>query len=329
MSATASDGQTATVVTNTRVREGHDKEFEAWQARMNELVSRFDGFVSREVLPPTPPEQLDWVIIQRFERPEQLKAWLESPQRAEMVAQIGSALEGDDAVNVFVGHEAEAGEAQGPVTAVIMTTVATGHGKEFERWHARVKERQSTYPGFLGCEVQPPTGTFQQEWVTLLRFDSNEHLDNWLESGERTQLLREAEEIIDRSNERRVRTSFEGWFKFGADDKPPPGWKQAAIVLLCLFPVVMLEITLLNPVLAWMNVAPATFIANVISVGVLTWPLIPLASRATQWWLSPRPDAGSAVRWGGPALLVCLYAIAIVFFHFFAGWVHVTPIKSL
>jgi antibiotic biosynthesis monooxygenase (ABM) superfamily enzyme len=210
-----------------------------------------------------------------------------------------------------------------------MTSVAPGNEKEFERWHARVRERQATYPGFLGCEVQPPTGTFQQEWVTLLRFDSNEHLDNWLQSDDRSRLLREADEIIDRSNQRRVRTSFEGWFKFGADDKPPPSWKQAAIVLLCLFPVVMLEITLLNPVLAWINVAPATFIANVISVGVLTWPLIPLASKAMQWWLSPRPDAGPAVRWGGPAALVCLYAVAIVFFHFFAGWVHVTPITSL
>ena len=158
MSTKTSDRQTATVVTNTRVRDGHHKEFEAWQAGMNDVISRFDGFVSREVLPPTPPDQLDWVIIQRFERPEQLKAWLESPLRAQMLAQIEPALEGDDAVNVFVGREAEADGSQGPVTAMIMTTVTPGHEKEFERWHARVKERQSKSPGFLGCEVQPPTG---------------------------------------------------------------------------------------------------------------------------------------------------------------------------
>ena len=329
MSATTTDSQTATVVTNTRVRDGHAEEFEAWQSRMNDVISRFDGFVSREVLPPTPPDQLDWVIIQRFERPDQLKTWLESPQRAEMLAQIKPALEGDDAVNVFVGHEAEEGEAEGPVTAMIMTVVKPGQEKAFQRWHARVQEHQSKYPGFLGCEVQPPTGMFQEEWVTLLRFDSQDHLDNWLSSDERAQLMREASEVIGSSSERRVRTSFEGWFKFGADDKPPPSWKQAAIVLLCLFPVVMLEIKLLNPLLQWMNLAPATFIANVISVGLLTWPLIPLASRAMGWWLSPQPDAGNAVRWGGPALLVCLYAVAIVLFHFFAGWVHVTPVTSL
>jgi uncharacterized protein len=329
MSAPPTDKQTATVVTNTRVREGHDGEFEAWQSRMNEVVSRFDGFVSREVLRPRPPDQLDWVIIQRFERPEQLKAWLESPERAEMLTQITAALDGADAVNVFVGHEAEERGTEGPVTAMIMTQVMPGQEQQFERWHARVKERQSKFPGFLGCEVQPPMGTFQQEWVTLLRFDSAGHLDAWLQSDERAKLLREADEIIDRSDERRVRTSFEGWFKFGADNKPPPSWKQAAIVLLCLFPVVILEITFLNPILAWMNVAPATFIANVISVGVLTWPLIPLASRAVGWWLSPSPGAEKAVRWRGVALLVCLYAVSIVFFHFFTNWVHIAPITSL
>jgi antibiotic biosynthesis monooxygenase (ABM) superfamily enzyme len=329
MSTATSDGQTATVVTNTRVRDGHDKEFEAWQERMNELISGFDGFVSREVLPPAPPDQPDWVIIQRFERPEQLKAWLESPERAKMLDQIRPALEGDDAVNVFVGHEAEASVPEGPVTAMIMTSVAPGHEKEFQRWHARVQEHQSKYPGFLGCEVQAPTGMFQQEWVTLLRFDSKEHLDDWLGSDERKALLREAREIIDRSSERRVRTSFEGWFKFGADHRPPPTWKQSAIVLLVLFPVVMLEITFLNPVLRWMNVAPATFIGNAISVGLLGWPLMPLAIKAMQWWLSPPPEAPRSVRWRGPVLLVCLYALAIVFFHFFTDWVHITPISSL
>jgi uncharacterized protein len=269
------------------------------------------------------------VIIQRFERPEQLKAWLESPQRARMLAQIRPALDGDDAVNVFVGHEAEANESQGPVTAVIMTEVTPGREHEFEQWHARVKARQSTYPGFLGCEVQPPTGMFQEAWVTLLRFDSKQHLENWLQSTERTQLLREADEIIDRSTERQVRTSFEGWFKFGTDHRPPPSWKQSAIVLLMLFPVVMLEITFLSPILGWMNVAPGTFIENLISVGLLAWPLMPLAIRAMRWWLSPRPDAGSWVRWGGPVLLISLYAIAIVFFHFFTGWVHIAPITRL
>jgi len=329
MTTATSDRQTATVITNTRVRDGRDKEFETWQERMNDVISGFDGFLSREVLPPTPPDQLDWVIIQRFERPDQLKAWLDSSQRAEMLAQISPALEDEDAVNVFVGHEADADGSQGPVTAVIMTEVTPGHEREFQQWHARVKARQSTYPGFLGCEVQPPTGMFQEEWVTLLRFDSKEHLDNWLESVERRQLLREAEEIIDRSTERQVRTSFEGWFRFGADHRPPPIWKQSAIVLLVLFPVVMLEIAFLNPLLQWMNVAPATFIGNLISVGLLGWPLMPLAIKAMQWWLSPRPQAGSLVRWGGPVLLVSLYAISIVFFHFFTGWVHIAPIKIL
>jgi hypothetical protein len=327
VSTSASDLLTATVVTNTRVREGHSTKFAAWQAQMNEVIAGFDGFLSMEVIPPSPPVQRDWVIIQRFQRPEQLKAWLDSDERVRMVAEIRPVLEGDDAINVFVGKEA-AGPV-GPVTAVIMTLVKPGHEDAFKAWHDRVKTAQATYPGFLGCEVQAPTGMFQEEWVTLLSFDSQEHLDAWLESDARRRLLREAEEIIERSRERRVRTSFEGWFKFGPDDRPPPSWKQSALVLLVLFPVVMLEIVFLNPVLAWMNVAPGTFVANVISVSVLGFLLMPLAIRAMNWWLHPPPARARAVALRGSALLVALYAIAIVFFYFLAHWVVIHRITSL
>jgi antibiotic biosynthesis monooxygenase (ABM) superfamily enzyme len=41
----------------------------------------------------------------------------------------------------------------------------------------------------------------------------------------------------------KVATAFSGWFTFGdAPDQVQPNWKQAMVVLLSLFPVVMLEL---------------------------------------------------------------------------------------
>ena len=56
---------------------------------------------------------------------------------------------------------------------------------------------------------------------------------------------------------------------------------------------------------------------------------MPLAINAMQWWLSPRPEAGLAIRLGGPALLVSLYSLAIVFFYFFTGWAQLGRIASV
>ena len=77
-------------------------------------------------------------------------------------------------------------------------------------------------------------------------------------------------------------------FRFG--DEPGlvvTNWKQAMIVLLALFPVVMLELLHLSPLLRDLDVAVATFIGNLLSVAAPMWMLVPWADRAFDWW--PRP----------------------------------------
>ena len=165
--------------------------------------------------------------------------------------------------------------------------------------------------------------------MTLLRFDSNEHLENWLDSAERKELLREADGIIDRSTERRVRTSFEGWFKFGADDKPPPSWKQAAIVLLVSVPGRDAR----DHATQSGTQVDERRARHLHRERDQRRPpdLAPDAARdqGDAVVALPAPGSRMRVRWGGPALLISLYALAIVFFHFFTGWVHISPITSL
>lgn len=113
----------------------------------------------------------------------------------------------------------------------------------------------------------------------------------------------------------RVATAFSGWFTFG--DTPgqvPPNWKQAMIVLLTLFPVVMLELLYLSPLLQSLNLAVATFIGNLLSVAALTWALVPWANRAFGWWLRPTTNTSPAVEAAGVALIIGLYALSVVVF---------------
>lgn len=92
----------------------------------------------------------------------------------------------------------------------------------------------------------------------------------------------------------------------------PPNWKQAMVVLLALFPVVMAELRWLSPMLGNLEQALATFIGNALSVALLTWLLMPLMVRALHWWLVPAP---AQARWTVPAgtvLIFGLYAVEIV-----------------
>ena len=318
----------ATVVTNTCVTPGHEGEFAAWQEQMSRLVASFPGFVSAEVIPPFPPTQVDWVIIQRFKSQELLSNWLASAQRADMLKRIQPVLVGDDSVNVFVGEGAP-GPSQ-ETTAVIMTKVAKDAEDDFMAWQERIEAVQSKAPGYLGCEVQPPVPGFQEEWVMMLRFDSPDNLNAWLASSERQELIDESKQFVERSIIRQARNGFANWFAFGsARQGMAPAWKNNYIVLLGLYPIVMLEILFLNPYLEWLPLPVGNFVGNIISVGVLGWPVIWLLSKWFAWWLVPleRPTPGRD--WRGALIVLAIIAVMGVGFYFLGEAVTVTPVTSI
>src|SRR4051812_5335648 len=64
-----------TIVTQTRVRPGDEVTFSHWQKGTSEVIARFPGFIQQTVMPPSPPAQLDWVILQRFTHSDAATAW--------------------------------------------------------------------------------------------------------------------------------------------------------------------------------------------------------------------------------------------------------------
>lgn len=305
----------ATVVTNTCVSREHEADFAAWQTEMNKVIETFPGFQAWQVIPPFPPAQVDWVIVQRFGTQEEARNWLESPQRARMVERIRPMLVGRDSINVFVGSDAPTPSEE--TTAVIMTKVAPDREDDFRDWQRRLDQEQSKFPGYLGCELQAPVRGFQEHFVTMLRFDSAEHLNGWLESPERRQLIDQSNDFVEKSIVRWARDGFGNWFAFGQQRQGmAPAWKNNYIVLFGLYPIVMLEIFFLNPLVYWMPIPVGNFIGNIISVGILGWPVIWLLSKWMAWWLVPKdhPTPGRDV--GGAVLILFIIAVMGLVFYF-------------
>jgi antibiotic biosynthesis monooxygenase (ABM) superfamily enzyme len=303
----------ATAVTTVRVRRGEEGAFAGWLTQVNEIVATFPGYISAVVMPPVPPSQSDWVMVQRFRTLEQLRAWLDSDERRSLLDKSASLLVDEGTTNVIEGQTAEL-SPHDMVTEIITVSVKPGKEEAYHAWVDRIRQIEANFPGYRGLQLQPPIPGLQDDWVSLLRFDSSEHLNAWLESDARRAALREVEPFIDRS-EQQVATAFSGWFTFGdAPDQVPSNWKQAMVVLLALFPVVMLELLYLSPQLRSLNLAVATFIGNLLSVAALTWLLVPWVNRAFGWWLRPKANPSLSVEAAGVALIVCLYALSVVVF---------------
>ena len=173
---------------------------------------------------------------------------------------------------------------------------------------------QSKAAGFQGYRLEPPVLGVQDDWLAILRFDSEPHLQAWLESPARHKLLEETADFIEEFHARVVRTGFEQWFPGGGSASAPAAWKQNMVVLLLLYPVVFLfGFWVQNPLLIKAARLPfplALFIGNVISVILLNY-LVPWASRLLGWWLSPKGERRARVTLAGAVLIVALYAACI------------------
>ena len=302
-----------TIVTQTRVRDNGVDAFAKFQATISAAVATQPGFIEQSMLPPDPPTQVDWVILQRFVTAANAIAWLRSDLRRTLLAEIQPVLAGVDDVHLV--HDAATGALPSPVAAVITTRVRPGREKEYRGWEQRIAVAQAGYPGFQGYRFEPPIPGVQENYVAILRFESEETLQGWMNSPERHRLLEQAERLTDDVHARIVRSGFSQWFP----DAPAraPAWKMNMIVLLLLYPVVFLfGLWVQTPILMRNIGLPfwlALFIGNVASVLILNY-LVPWASTGFRWWLSAAPSQNTRNDWVGTGLIVGLYCILMLVF---------------
>jgi antibiotic biosynthesis monooxygenase (ABM) superfamily enzyme len=303
----------ATIVTQTRVADGGTAGFGQFQSNISAAVAKQPGFIAQSVLPPNPPVQVDWVILQQFQTVEDAALWLRSDTRERLLASARRYLVGPDDVHLL--REGQAGPLPAPVSMVITTKVIPGQEAEFRRWELRMAAEQARAPGFSGYRLEPPIPGVQDDFVAILRFESDTTLQGWMDSPKRAALLREAEPFTVTFGTRVVQAGFSQWFT--PKGNGPAVWKQNMVVLLMLYPVVFLfGLWVQTPVLMRSWGVPfwlALFIGNVASVVLLNW-LVPWASRVFGWWLAPREPAPGWTNPAGVAAVVGLYCVVMAVF---------------
>lgn len=303
-----------TLMVQTRIREGQEDAFGRWQSRISAAVAAQPGFLEQSVMPPNPPAQPDWVILQRFSRQSDAVAWLRSEGRQALLAEAHSLLAGLDDVHLV--PDGAGGALPAPASAVIATRVKPGQEAAFRRWEQRIAVAQARAPGFQGYRFQPPVPGVQEDWLAILRFDSERSLQGWMESPERQALLAESAALTEEFHARVVRTGFEPWFA-GGGRPVPPAWKQNMVVIALLYPVVFLfGIAIQTPILIQYGGLPfwlALFIGNVVSVLLLA-RLVPWLGRLLGWWLTPGGQADWRWDVAGAGLMLGVYAACLLVF---------------
>lgn len=295
MASSGSADSPASIVRHTRVRPGCEEQYAAWRARVTTALAAQPGLIRVEIHPPDEAQD-DWVAVERFASTSAAQEWLDSPVRRELAASAEHLVSAPDTVTLISEAAPSAGEG---VTAVITNRVRPQAEGQYRQWLQRIQGAQSRFPGYQGVSVQPPIDGVSPDWVSLLQFDTAEHLRAWMESPECAALTAEAEPLLDVGEYRVARASFRNWLPESERAAEPAVWKVNAIVLLVLYPVVLLTVVFINPILAPLGVALTVFIGNAIGVAATGFWLVPWAAGKMSRWLSPDPaDEPRATRLG-------------------------------
>lgn len=301
----------AVLIATANVHPGSNETFSAWQAAYATAVSKFPGFISTDIVPPNKASDA-WMIIVNFESEQLINAWQNSAEHTEILRKVVPLLESGKLEETISTGDKES-TSSSDVTEVIFSKVRPGMADRYREWAGRIQSAQAKYPGYRGMYLQPPAGGKDGHWTSILRYDSAAHLEAWMNAPERKLFLSETKEFIESEDMMRLATSFPGWVPIDPlTGKGPPDWKTAMLVLLGLFPIVLLEMKFLSPVLAvcGFHASLATFIGNAISVALTSFITMPLFVRWFGWWLFPTGNPTATSR--GLGMLVVLFALEVI-----------------
>ena len=174
--------------------------------------------------------------------------------------------------------------------------VPQGRDFPFKRWHNNLVETSKKYNGFLRCDLCPPLICKDRvvKWYYIIHFDSPEHLNQWMESSDRKQLLESGQEIFSAYRFKSFTTGLEGWFSALAGNSEykglgPPRWKQILAVVLALYPVVMMQaiaFSVFGIMQSW-SLASSMIVNNLITSTILSLFVMPFVSKRLSFWLQP------------------------------------------
>lgn len=314
--ATSDSSAPVALVVHRRLAETSYDTYEAWQRRVGQVLAGWPGFLDRQVIRPNPPEQVDWVIVQRFVDVRSARNWLQSSERAELGAEISGHFVGNDDIHLIQEDPTRRAQA---ASVLISSRVAPELENEFLAWQRRISAQEARLDGFIGHKVERPVPGVQDNWTVVLSFDTDEHLQAWLDSDERRTLLAEGQRFNEQMTLQKASYGFGFWS--GDAPAPEPVFKSNLIVLMMLYPVVFLwGYFVADPLFSahgvpfWLTL----FVGNLVSTQLLGWFLVPWAFRRLSWWTRPRPTW--QVNAAGFAIVIAVYVVSMAAYAWILSW---------
>ncbi len=180
--------------------------------------------------------------------------------------------------------------ADGLATMLVTDRVEPKRVQDYERWVEGIHSALRKQPGFLAVDVvRNGGGEIQAEYLVLVKFDTEANMARWHGSETLRSWLGKQAEITSQPPEFQAATGLETFFdrKTAQPLAKPAFWKLVLLSTGCVYPLIMLLNWVLAPTVgSWPRDLQILIVVCALSV-LLTWPVMPYATRLLRPWLYP------------------------------------------
>lgn len=175
-------------------------------------------------------------------------------------------------------------------TVVITHRVRAESHDSYERWLDEIAPLCKAAPGHLDWHLVRPIAGLTETFTVLIRFDTREHLQQWMGSAERSRLIEKVQPLLVSGDDFFVSSGLDFWFTpSGAKAKVPVRWKQYLVTWSAIFPLALGVPMAVVPLLHLIG-APASNMLNTLCVTavvvfLMVYVVMPRYTRLVQRWL--------------------------------------------
>ena len=182
-------------------------------------------------------------------------------------------------------------QAATPITSVISQIVKPDRVQEYEDWMTGINQAVKQFAGFLGVDIIRPRDQSHPEYVTIVKFDTYDHLKQWLDSPTFREWVAKSRDLISGEPHVQEASGVELWFQSPADtsraSRQPARYKLVVVGIIAVYPLILLSSVVLGPVLRPLPF-PLSMLILVVPMSVLmTYLVTPSLTRVFKFWLYP------------------------------------------
>ncbi|TXS92910.1 antibiotic biosynthesis monooxygenase [Parahaliea maris] len=175
-------------------------------------------------------------------------------------------------------------------TAVIKHQVRFDRHADYEAWVKEIAPLAKAAPGHLDWHIVRPVPGRSETFTVIVRFDTDEHLMDWMNSPTRASLIEKVQPLLVSGDGVHISSGLDFWFSPpSAKAAVPVRWKQFLVTWSAIYPLVLAVTLIMTPLMKNLGLPQSQLLVTLAVTGVVVYLMVyavmPWYTKLVQRWL--------------------------------------------